>query len=65
MQINESQTLAHEPIIFYKIHYFLMFSHDGPGQLLQQRQNFRPVAKIAASQLTDDEGMAHHPAFQQ
>jgi len=42
-----------------------MLSPDRPRKRLEKRDNFRPVLEITTCKFTDNEGMAHYPAFMQ
>jgi len=42
-----------------------MLSPDRPRKRLEKRDSFRPVLEITTRKLTDNEGMAHHPAVMQ
>lgn len=62
MDINITKAESHQAVILHYSHRLIVSSRQSKGESFHKRENFLPVAKPAASQLADDEGMAGDPA---
>jgi len=65
MRVDQPDPPARQAMSFHKIQNFLLRRLLRLRKGFEQGKNFRPVFKVSAGQLANDERVHHHPFLQQ